>query len=86
MQQALVTSFRSNLGVYEEQVTIDSTKSGLVLRSLNPTASKAGNQVSGHKDSAAQDLSASHNTRIPSISIRMVPCVFFMPEVLLLTV
>ena len=29
-----------DLGVYEEQVTIDSTKSGLVLRSLNPTASK----------------------------------------------
>jgi hypothetical protein len=29
-----------DLGVYEEQVTIDSTKSGLVLRSANPTASK----------------------------------------------
>jgi len=29
-----------DLGVYEEQVTIDSTKNGLVLRSLNPTASK----------------------------------------------
>lgn len=29
-----------DLGVYEEQVTIDSTKNGLVLKSLNPAASK----------------------------------------------
>jgi len=29
-----------DLGVYQEQVTIDSTKNGLVLRSANPTASK----------------------------------------------
>ncbi len=29
-----------DLAVYEEQVTIDSTKSGLILRSLNPTSSR----------------------------------------------